>query len=228
MIDKSRIFENIQNNNFELTVSEGTNALYAVIRDFEYQSASLERLVIDYIIKYKNMFRTDSDAYDSDTFLAGFTSTIELSIHAASDSTVSIRTLDRCNYYSKHYNYITSLKCSEFHRMLAMITEGSTGIVSSSRLYSVIMRQGEFRETLEEDTLAAFLQVYDAMLFAIIKKHYEQPEGQKHSYAAYKDILGLCNRMEDAYGSENPLVGYIKYSLATLEESLLHSTPKLY
>ena len=64
MRDKSIIFENIQNNDYELTVSEGTKALYAVIKDFESQSASLERIIIDYIIKYKNMFRTDRDVYD--------------------------------------------------------------------------------------------------------------------------------------------------------------------
>ena len=224
MRDKSIIFENIQNNDYELTVSEGTKALYAVIKDFESQSASLERIIIDYIIKYKNMFRTDRDVYDSDTFLAGFTSTIELSIHVTSDSGVSTRTLDQCEYYSKHYNYITSLKCSDFHRMLAMITESSTSIISSNRLYSVIMRQGEFRETLEDDTVAAFLQVYDAMLFAMIKKHYDHPEGQKYTYAAYKDILGLCSRMEEVYGSANPLVRYVGYSLDTLKKTLLHDT----
>ncbi len=220
MIDKSLIYESIQRNNYRFTTCRGVDALYAVIEGVDNQAACAEQMIIDYIMKHKNMLRSDRHNYD--VFLSSFTSTIELRIESLGME-LNIEAMDVCEYHPEHYNFITSLKCSDYHRMLAMMTAGNTGIISSSRLYSIIMRQGVFIEPLGNDIISAFLQIYDAMLFAIIKNQNENMMGQNQNYAVYRDIANLCSRMEDAYGREYPLVGYVRQSLETLERNVISS-----
>ncbi len=218
MINKSLIYECIQHNNYKFTAGRGVDALYAVIEGMDDQAASAEQMITDYIMKHKNMLRSDRHSYD--VFLCSFTSTIELRIESVG-AELCIEAVDICEYHPEHYNFITSLKCSDYHRMLAMMTAGNNGILSSSRLYSVIMRQGVFVEPLGNDIIAAFLQIYDAMLFAIIKNQKEDSNVQNQNVAVYKDMVNLCSRMEEAYGGEYPLVGYVRQSLETLERNVI-------
>lgn len=220
MIDKSLIYECIQHNNYRFTAGRGVDALYAVIEGMDAQLESAEQMITDYIMKHKNMLRSDRHSYNA--FVSSFTSTIELRIEFFS-SELCIEAVDICEYHPEHYNFITSLKCSDYHRMLAMMTAGNTGILSSSRLYSIIMRHGVFVDPLGNDLIAAFLQIYDAMLFAMIKNQKENLNGQNQNYAMYKDIANLCSRMEEAYGDEYPLVGCVRQSLETLERNVIDS-----
>ena len=75
MIDKSLIYECIQHNNYRFTAGRGVDALYAVIEGMDAQLESAEQMITDYIMKHKNMLRSDRHSYNA--FVSSFTSTIQ-------------------------------------------------------------------------------------------------------------------------------------------------------